>query len=100
MRYDPEGVTTYAMMREADCSGSRIRFKTSLGNARVTMEADVSISDAVYTAPIWIDDPALLDHSVPHLPACTPKNAIAEKYQDVVARDKASRYHLRWHAML
>ncbi len=90
MRYDPESVTTDAIMREADYPGWRIRFKASLGNARVTMQVDVGIGDAVYPAPIWIDYPVLLDHPVPHLLAYTPENAIAEKYQAMVARDKAN----------
>lgn len=90
MRYDPEGVTTEAITLDADYQGWRIRFKASLGNARVTMQVDVGIGDVVYPAPIWIDYPVLLDQPAPHLLAYTPENAIAEKYQAMVELDKAN----------
>lgn len=90
MRYDPESITTEAITLDADYQGWRIRFKASLGNARVTMQVDVGIGDVVYPAPIWIDYPVLLDHPAPHLLAYTPENAIAEKYQAMVELDKAN----------
>ncbi|MHB1528235.1 MAG: nucleotidyl transferase AbiEii/AbiGii toxin family protein [Acidiferrobacteraceae bacterium] len=90
MRYDPERVTTEAITLDADYQGWRIRFRASLGNARVTLQVDVGIGDVVYPTPIWIDYPVLLDHPVPHLLAYTPENAIAEKYQAMVELDKAN----------
>ena len=90
MRYDPESVTTEAITLDADYQGSRIRFRASLGNARVTMQVDVGICDIVYPLPIWIDYPVLLDQPTPRLLAYTPENAIAEKYQAMVELDKAN----------
>lgn len=81
MRYDPESIRTEAITLDADYQGWRIRFKGSLGNARVVMQVDVGAGDAVYPKPIWIDYPVLLDQSAPHLLAYTPETAIAEKYQ-------------------
>ena len=63
-------------------------------NARVAMQVDDGIGVAVYPAVIWITDPVLLDHPVSHLLAYTPENAVAEKHQAVVVRDKASRYYV------
>ena len=90
MRYDPESLTTEAITLDADYQGWRIRFKASLGNARVTMQVDVGIGDIVYPSPIWIDYPVLLDQPAPRLLAYTPENAIAEKYQAMVELDKAN----------
>ena len=90
MQYDPESVTTEAITHDADYQGWRIRFKASIGNARVTMQVDVGIGDVVYPAPIWIDYPVLLDQPAPHLLAYTPENAIAEKYQAMVQLDKTN----------
>lgn len=90
MRYDPESLTTEAITLDADYQGWRIRFKASLGNARVTMQVDVGVGDIVYPSPIWIDYPVLLDQPAPRLLAYTPENAIAEKYQAMVELDKAN----------
>ena len=90
MQYDPESVTTEAITHDAAYQGWRIRFKASIGNARVTMQVDVGIGDVVYPAPIWIDYPVLLDQPAPHLLAYTPENAIAEKYQAMVQLDKTN----------
>jgi hypothetical protein len=87
MRYDPGSLTTEAITLEADYRGWRIRFRASLGNARVAMQVDVGIGDIVYPSPIWIDYPVLLDQPAPHLLAYTPENAIAEKYQSMVELD-------------
>jgi predicted nucleotidyltransferase component of viral defense system len=90
MRYDPDSLTIEAITLDADYQGWRIRFKASLGNARVTMQVDVGIDDIVYPSPIWIDYPVLLDQPAPHLLAYTPENAIAEKYQAMVELDMAN----------
>jgi hypothetical protein len=83
MAYDPDSLTTETITLDADYRGWRIRFKASLGNARVAMQVDVGIGDIVYPSPIWIDYPVLLDQPAPHLLAYTPENAIAEKYQAI-----------------
>ncbi|MHB8565224.1 MAG: nucleotidyl transferase AbiEii/AbiGii toxin family protein [Acidiferrobacteraceae bacterium] len=90
MRYDPASLTIDAITLDADYPGWRIRFKAFLGNARVTMQVDVGIGDVVFPAPIWIDYPVLLDQPAPHLLAYAPENAIAEKYQAMVALDQAN----------
>ena len=90
MQYGAESLTTEAITLDADYQGWRIRFKASLGNARVTMQVDVGIGDVAYPEPVWIDYPVLLDQPAPHLLAYTPENAIAEKYQAMVELDKAN----------
>jgi len=90
MQYDPESLVTEAITLDADYQGWRIRFRATLGNARVTMQVDVGIGDVVYPSPIWIDYPVLLDQPAPHLLAYAPENAIAEKYQAMVELDMAN----------
>jgi hypothetical protein len=90
MHYDPESIKTEAITLDADYQGWRIRFQGLLGNARVPMQVDVGIGDIVYSAPIWIDYPVLLDQPAPHLLAYTPENAIAEKFQAIVELDMAN----------
>ncbi len=90
MRYDPASVTTETITLDADYQGWRIRFRATLGNARVSMQVDIGVGDVVHPAPIWIDYPVLLDQPAPRLLAYTPENAIAEKYQAMVELDKAN----------
>lgn len=90
MHHDPESITIEPIIIDADYQGWRIRFRGSLGNARVVIQVDVGGSDAVYPEPIWIDCPVLLDQSAPHLLAYTPETAIVEKYQAMVELDKAN----------
>jgi hypothetical protein len=90
MQYEPKSITIEAITLDAEYQGWRIRFKGSLGNARVVMQVDVGVGDAVYPKPIWIDYPVLLDQSAPHLLAYTPETAVAEKYQAMVELDKAN----------
>jgi hypothetical protein len=90
MQYAPKSITTEAITLDADYQGWRIRFKASLGNARVAMQVDVGLGDVVYPAPVWIEYPVLLDQPAPRLLAYTPENAIAEKYQAMVELDMAN----------
>lgn len=90
MRYDPDSIATEAITLDADYQGWRIRFRSALGNARVPMQVDVGVGDAVYPAPIWIEYPVLLDQPAPRLLAYTPETAIAEKYQAMVELDMAN----------
>jgi len=90
MLYDPDTLTTEAITLDADYQGWRIRFRASLGKARVSMQVDVGIGDIVYPSPIWVDYPVLLDQPAPRLLAYTPENAIAEKYQAMVELDMAN----------
>jgi hypothetical protein len=90
MRYDPDSVVTEAITLDADYQGWRIRFTSTLGNARVPMQVDVGVGDAVYPAPIWIEYPVLLDQPAPRLLAYAPETAIAEKYQAMVELDMAN----------
>ncbi len=90
MRYDPDSVVTEAITIDANYQGWRIHFKSTLGNARVPMQVDIGVGDAVYPAPIWIEYPVLLDQPAPRLLAYTPETAIAEKYQAMVELDMAN----------
>jgi hypothetical protein len=90
MRYDPESLMTQSITADADYQGSRIRFNAFLGKARIKMQVDVGIGDAVFPPPVWIDYPVLLDHRAPHLLAYAPETAIAEKYQAMVKLDKVN----------
>ena len=65
--------------------GQRVTLDATLGAARLRVQVDVGIGDAVVPPPEWLDYPGLLD-DLPHprLRAYTPATVIAEKIHAVV----------------
>jgi hypothetical protein len=50
-----------------------------LGSARLHVQVDVGIGDAVVPEPEWLEYPSLLDFPMPRLKVYRPETAIAEK---------------------
>ena len=65
--------------------GQRVTLDATLGAARLRVQVDVGIGDAVVPPPEWLDYPGLLD-DLPHprLRTYTPVTVIAEKMHAVV----------------
>ena len=65
--------------------GQRVTLDATLGAARLRVQVDVGIGDAVVPPPEWLDYPGLLD-DLPHprLRAYSPVTVIAEKIHAVV----------------
>jgi len=59
--------------------GQRVRLRGLLGKARLAIQVDIGIGDAVTPPPEWIDYPSLLDLPRPRLRAYRPETTIAEK---------------------
>ena len=60
------------------------RFGPEIGVARLTVQVDVGIGDAVTPAPEWLDYPGLLDLPQPRLRAYPRESVIAEKLHAIV----------------
>jgi nucleotidyltransferase AbiEii toxin of type IV toxin-antitoxin system len=84
MRFDPTGMTSEEITREAANPGVRITFAGYLGTARIPVQIDVGVGDAVVPGPIWIEYPEILDYGQPRLLAYTLESVVAEKYQAMV----------------
>ena len=85
MEYLPDSVTV-ATIREANVYGGwRVTLESRLGNARLHLQVDVGIGDAVTPKPQWVELPHLLDFPAPHLRSYRPETSIAEKLQTMVA---------------
>jgi predicted nucleotidyltransferase component of viral defense system len=89
---EPDGVeflpdsVTVAVIREADpYGGRRVIIAGRLGSARLRVQVDVGIGDAVTPAAEWLDYPSLLDFPRPRLRAYRRETSIAEKLQTMVA---------------
>jgi predicted nucleotidyltransferase component of viral defense system len=77
--YAPASVKVSAIRVEDAYGGQRITLTGALGKARLSVQVDVGIGDAVTPAAEWIDYPSLLDLPRPRLRAYRPETTIAEK---------------------
>jgi predicted nucleotidyltransferase component of viral defense system len=88
---EPDGVVfdsasiTVARIREEDAyGGRRVMLSGHLGSARLRVQIDIGVGDAVFPEPEWIEYPSLLDLPRPKLKAYRPETAIAEKLHAMV----------------
>ena len=80
-----------APIRPEDVYGGwRATLQARLGNARLPVQVDIGIGDAVTPAPEWLDYPGLLDLPRARLRAYRPETAIAEKLHAMVVLGEAN----------
>lgn len=65
----------------ADYEGIRVRFRGSLGTARIVMQLDIGFGDVVIPSPESTKYPVLLDLPAPHLRGYSRESTIAEKFE-------------------
>lgn len=79
MEYFPDSVSV-AEIRENNTYGEqRVRLNGCLGSARLALQVDIGIGDAVTPEPEFLEYPSLLDLPSPKLRAYRPETTIAEK---------------------
>ncbi len=64
--------------------GVRVVLRAELAGARVRLQLDVGIGDAVVPEAAWVDYPALLDMPHPRILAYAPATSVAEKFHTMV----------------
>lgn len=79
MVFDAVSVQAERIAEESNYEGVRVRFRGTLGTARVTMQVDVGFGDVVVPEPVWIDYPTLLDLPAPRMRGYTRESVVAEK---------------------
>ena len=80
-----ETVKVEPIRAEDAYGGRRVTLVAMLGAARLRVQVDVGIGDAVIPAPTWLDYPGLLsDLPRPRLRAYAPETVIAEKFHAIV----------------
>ena len=90
--FDAGSMRVTAIRPEDAYGGQRVTLLARLGPARLRVQVDVGIGDAVTPEPEWLDYPSLLDLPRPRLRAYRPETAIAEKvHAMVVLGSKNSR---------
>lgn len=82
--FDP-GTVTVSLIREEDAyGGRRVMLSGHLGPARLRVQVDIGIGDAVYPKPALIEYPSLLDLPCPRLNAYSPDTSVAEKLHAMI----------------
>lgn len=72
-------------IREVDAyGGRRVTLQARVGDARLTVQVDIGIGDAVTPAPEWLEYPSLLDLPRPRLRAYPRETVLAEKVHAMV----------------
>lgn len=84
MTYLPESIRIVQIRAEDAYGGKRVTLQARLGNARLAVQVDVGIGDAVVPEPVWLDYPSLLGMPGARLRAYRPETAIAEKLHAMV----------------
>jgi len=87
MKYLANSLRIMPIREENAYGGRRIHIQARLGNARLQLQIDVGIGDAVTPEPVWIELPQMLDLPAPRMKAYRPETSIAEKLETIVARD-------------
>lgn len=84
MTYFADTVRVEPIRIEDSYGGQRVTLVASIGAARLRVQVDVGIGDAVVPPPTWLDYPCLLDLPRPRLRAYSPETVIAEKLHAIV----------------
>lgn len=90
VEFDAALIRVAAIRPEDAYGGQRITLSARLGSARLRVQVDVGIGDAVTPEPVWLDYPSLLDLPRPRLRAYQPETAIAEKVHAMVTLGSAN----------
>lgn len=84
MTFDSETVTASSIAEALEYEGVRVRVRGGLGNARVSLQIDISFGDIVVPGPRKIAYPTLLDFPAPELSGYSMESTIAEKFHAMV----------------
>jgi Nucleotidyl transferase AbiEii toxin, Type IV TA system len=82
--FDPSSIVVIPIREEDAYGGRRLTLRGHLGPARLKVQIDIGIGDAVYPDPQWLDYPSLLDLPHPRLRAYRPETSIGEKLHAMV----------------
>ena len=82
--FNPDSVRIGAIREEDAYGGQRVTLEATLGAARLKIQVDIGIGDAVTPAPQWLDYPSLLDLPRPRLRVYPRESVVAEKLHAMV----------------
>jgi hypothetical protein len=84
LAFEPASIRTDDIRDDQEYHGVRVRLLGFLGRARLAMQVDVGLGDALIPDPLEIVYPAVLDFPAPCLRAYHPATVVAEKLNAAV----------------
>ncbi|HUK01558.1 MAG TPA: nucleotidyl transferase AbiEii/AbiGii toxin family protein [Steroidobacteraceae bacterium] len=90
MEYLPSRIRVAPIRQEDAYGGLRTTIEARLANARLQVQVDVGIGDAVVPEPEWLDYPALLEFPRARLRAYRAETVISEKLHAMVVLGEAN----------
>lgn len=88
LRFDLSELTIETIRAEEEYSGKRARFRAFLGSARIALQLDIGVGDAVVIEPEEISYPTMLSVlPAPRLRAYPRELTVAEKFEAMVTLD-------------
>jgi len=84
LTFEPESMEGERIVEDADYAGVRVRFRGSLGTARITMQLDIGFGDVVVPQPVTVAYPTILPLPAPWVRGYSRESAIAEKFEVMV----------------
>ena len=86
MVFDADSIEISPIREETEYGGTRIILTAYLGRARIPLQFDIGVGDAITPAPELRDYPVLLDGKIPRLKTYPMATTIAEKAEVMVTR--------------
>lgn len=103
MTFVPDTVDVEPIREEDAYGGRRVTLEAHLGPARLRVQVDVGIGDAITPGPQWLEYPTLLDLPRPRLRAYPRETVVAEKLHAMVMlgrRNSRMKDYFDVHALL
>jgi hypothetical protein len=82
--FERDSVGGQRIVEDANYGGVRVRFRGTLGTARVTVQLDIGFGDVVVPKPEMADYPTILNLPIPRLRGYSRESAVAEKFEAMV----------------
>lgn len=102
LTFDATSILVAAIRAEDEYGGQRVTLLARLGTARLRVQVDIGVGDAVSPDPEWLTYPSMLDLPRPRLRAYRPATTVAEKVHAMVllgARNSRMRDFFDVHAL-
>jgi predicted nucleotidyltransferase component of viral defense system len=84
LKFDPASITVAEIREGQEYGGLRVRLRGLMGTARLSVQVDVGIGDAITPTPEEATFPTLLDMPAPALKVYPRETAIAEKLDAMI----------------
>lgn len=77
-------VRTERIRRRSDYRGFRVKLQVALGTARISLQLDIGLGDAIEPRPLDVDFPVLLDGPPPRIRVYPREAVVAEKLHAMI----------------